>query len=80
MDTNACPIGIITIERFDKGMDEVKRMYALLMEERDALLADNQLLRKTLYEVAHGKHSGRGYVNRILSESALPEHLKGGKI
>lgn len=33
----SCPIGPISIERFNTGMDEVKRMYALVVTENEVL-------------------------------------------
>lgn len=47
-----------------------------LLADCDALLAANVVLREALREIAHGKHSGRGYANQILAETSLPEHLK----
>jgi hypothetical protein len=38
-ETQSCPVGLISIEQFDTGMDEVKRMYALVVTENKALLA-----------------------------------------
>ncbi len=43
----SCPIGPISIERFDTGMDEVKRMYALVV-------AENEELRRQLEELREG--------------------------
>jgi hypothetical protein len=47
-----------------------------VLDDADKLLKSNRLLQEAVFELAHGKHSGRGYANDILSEASLPEHLK----
>ena len=66
-----------TRERLDKypWKDWTSAQVEPLLEDLDALSAANTVLRKALHEIAHGKHSGRGYANQILAETALPEHL-----
>lgn len=47
-EAQTCPVGPISIERFDLGMDEIKRMYALVM-------AENKELRRQIGELEGDK-------------------------
>ncbi len=72
----SCPVGIISIEQFDTGMDEVKRMYALVVTENEALLGLRDVL-KQLENYPFGGHVPPE-MRKLASDAlaALPENLK----
>ncbi len=71
-----CPIGIISVETFDNGMEVIKQAYADLMEERNALLA----VVPALEEIANYRYGGDTppalRLIAIEALDALPKQLK----
>ena len=73
-DEHGNSLGTIYLLRFDGGYKEHEFVCATSYRKRaEKLGAIIVQLRAGIRELAHGKHSGRDFANRLLSETALDE-------